>query len=130
MPVPIEVSGEVPQGNSCILHFPLTDYDKATPVSKDAISTATMTLYNNDTHEVINGREDVDVLPNFDTDGNFDFLLTGDDNQIQAASEISKKEIHVAVISITAAGATDDIEFVREFWITVVNQTHVANAQA
>ena len=128
MPIPIEVSGDVPQGNSCLLYFEIKDYDHTTAVSVLNIVTATMSLYNHDTGSVINSREDVDVKSSINTNGIFSHLLTGDDNQIQATGERIKHEKHIAVVKFTATGPTDNIEFEREFWIKVINQQHVANA--
>ncbi len=127
MPIPIEVSGDVPQGNSCLLHFEIKDYDGTTAVSVANIVTATMTLYNHDTGLVINAREDVDVKSSIDTNGIFSHLLTGDDNQIIAVGERMPHEKHVAVVTFTATGPTENIEFKREFWIKVINQQHVTN---
>ena len=106
MAVPIQVSGDVPQGNSCLLYFVLTDYDQTTRVSVDNITTATMTLVNHDTGEVINGREDVDVKSSIDSNGVFSHLLTAEDNQIQAQDERLTDETHVAVVTFTATGPT------------------------
>lgn len=127
MPIPIEVSRDVPQGNSCLLHFEIKDYDGTTAVSVANIVTATMSLYNHDTGLVINAREDVDVKNSIDTNGIFSHLLTGDDNQIQASGERLPHEKHVAVVTFTASGPTTDIQFKREFWIKVINQQHVTN---
>lgn len=127
MAIPITVSGDVPQDNSCLLYFEITDYDNVTPVSVDNITTATMTLKVHDSGAVINSREDVDVKGSIDTGGIFSHLLTDEDNQIQAQDERLKEEKHVAIITIVATGATHNIQFKREFWINVVNQQHVTN---
>ena len=127
MPIPIEVSGDVPQHNTCLLYFILYDYDGTTPVSVDNITTATMTLYNHNDDAVINSREDVNVKGSFNQTGIFSHLLTADDNQIQAQNEKLTFETHIAVITIIATGAIAAIHFEREFKINVINQQHVAN---
>jgi hypothetical protein len=127
MPIPIEVSGDVPQGNTCLLYFILYDYDGTTPVSVDNIITATMTLYDHSSGAVINSRTNVNVKGSFNQTGIFSHLLTADDNQIQAQNEKLTYEKHVAVLTVAATGATDAITFKREFWITIINQQHVPN---
>lgn len=127
MPTPIKITQEVPQGNTCLLEFTLVDYDGETPVSVDNITSATMTLLDKDSNEVINSREDVDVSGNVDTSGRFSRLLTAADNVILNADEKVDKETHVALITIQASGAEQPITFKREFWVTVLNQREVPN---
>lgn len=128
MPIPIIVSGEVAQGNSCDLEFQL-EYDPVTPIALSNIQTAIMRLVHHDSRETfINNRTDVDVKGSFSATGYFSHPLTAEDNQMHPVGERRKKEIHVAVITIVATGDNGDEIFEREFWITVVNQQHVQNA--
>ena len=119
----------VPQGNSCILRFPLTDYDRQTPVPQANIATATMTLLDDDTGEVINEREAVNIKSNFDDNGWCSITLTADDNVIVSDREDITEEVHVAVIRVSASGAEQPISLVRELGFKVGNQTHVPNEE-
>ena len=132
MPTPIIVTDKggnnVPQKTGCILSFPLTDYDKETPVPVSAITAATMTLLIEGSGEVIGSHEDEDVRLNFNEDGIFEYYLSGDDNQIFSAKELIDSETHVAVVHVTATGAEGELEVTRELWFKVDNQRHVPNA--
>ena len=122
----IEVSAEVPQKNGCLLYFTLYDYDETTPVPVDNIATATMTLINQDTGDEISAL--AVVKGSFNVNGIFSHYLTPDQNQIiDATDEKLRKQTHVALIKITATGETDPIAFEQEFWITIINQEHIAN---
>ena len=128
MAIPIEVVGDVPQKNSCLFEFPLTDYDSTTPVVKANIQTATMSIFLNDRQgRVINDFLDEDVIDDFDANGNFARILTAADNQIQVGNVGVKEELHAAVVTIVATGVSGNIELEREMLITVVNQRHVPN---
>lgn len=124
--IPIEVSGDVPQANTCLLYFSLTDYDGATPVSVDNVTAMTMTIYVHDTKERI-GAADRDVKNSLNAAGVFAHILTADDNQIISADERLTEQTHVAVIKITGTGAVHPITFERDFKITIINQEHVDN---
>lgn len=126
-PTPIKFVQEVPQGNTCLIEFTLTDYDGVTPVSVAAVTAATLTLLDKDTDAIINERSAVDVRTKLGTNGRFSMLLSADDNVIVNPDERVDEEVHVALITITAAGAEAPITFKREFWITVLNQREVAN---
>lgn len=126
MPVYINVEGDVYQDNTAILYFELTDYDHTTPVSVDAITTATLTLRDHVSKAIINNREDVDVKPNFDTEGHFEFLLDAADNPMVTPGEKLDHEYHYATIKLVAAGQTHAIILERDFRIKIINQEHVA----
>ena len=125
--VPIEVEGDVPQANTCLLYFPLTDYDGVEPVSVDNVSSLTMNLFVDDTKELI-GDADRDVKNSLNQAGIFAHVLTAADNQIISDSEAITEQKHTAVIKIVGTGAESRaITFEREFAITILNQKHVAN---
>lgn len=119
---------DVPEGNTALMEFTLVDYDGTTPVPVSSIDTATLSLLNNDTSVIINSRDGVDVKSKLDGSGRFAMILDAADNVILGNSDTVDKEVHVALITITAAGSEGSIVFKREFWITIVNQRKVPNA--
>jgi len=118
---------DIPEGNTALMEFTLTDYDHTTPVPVSSVDTATLTLYHNDTGVIINEREDVNVKGYLDADGKFSMILEADDNVMLAAGDAVDSEVHVALITITATGVEGAIVFKREFWMTILNQRQVPN---
>jgi len=131
MAVPImlktDQNTDIPEGNTALMEFILTDYDHVTPVPVSAVDTATLTLYHNDTGDIINERDDVDVKSKLDSNGKFSMILDADDNVVIATGDNVDSEVHSALITITATGAEGAIVFKREFWMTILNQRKVPN---
>lgn len=94
------------EANSVPLEFQLysvyTDETK-TKMSKSAITSAQLTLRDDETGAVINGRENLDVLDKIDATGLFHMALTPEDNVIVTATK--DEEIHVATVTIVWTSA-------------------------
>jgi len=120
-------NNDIPDGNTALMEFTLTDYDHTTPVPVSSVDTATLTLYHNDTGAIINSRDDVDVKSKLDANGKFSMILDADDNVMIATGDNVDSEVHSALITITATGAEGAIVFKREFWMTILNQQRVPN---
>jgi len=116
--MPEKPETRVNENSSCRLTFTLQDFD-GTAVPSTNITTATMTLKNQDDGATINNREDVDVSSYFDTSGDFSMILSGADNPIVASSNVI--ETHVATFTIDATAGSDSFDLVEEIWIQVNN---------
>ena len=90
------------------------------PVGISRIDSAVMTITVLGTTRVINDRLLVNVKSYFDSQGNFDFLLTERDNIIVSTAAGLAEEIHVITFKIVT-NDTPVLRFNEELQLTVVN---------
>lgn len=96
--------------------------EEGTPIPGSALDSLTMWLYLNAGEKpIINSRDGVDVLSSLDESGNFELVLTPEDNEFQGLT--GGTEIHVLVLrwefNTNRAGS-------HEAWIQVTDQPKVS----
>lgn len=113
---------DVNENSTCRLIFQVTDYDE-TPIT--TVNSASFTLTDRRTGDIINARDGVNVLSYIDGNGNFDFLLLPDDNAVQSNTNDVlgdiPEEVHIATFVITAASNGDTLQLTEEIWLRIVN---------
>ncbi len=120
--MPITVNGSVREGNSFDLYFDqeLTTSD-GTIVVRSMIATATLTItVLGHSGQIVNAREDLDVVDNFNEQGEFLLELDPEDAVILYASGDICEEVHVATLTVVLAGAQPKT-FVDELKFTITN---------
>lgn len=113
----------VNEGSSCRLTFKLVDLD-GIGISVANITTATFSLKNKRTGTVINSRTDVDIKSNFDSGGNFSFILNNLDNDIVDHNIYLDKdgsETHIACFDILAVSGSNNLYLKEEIWVKVIS---------
>jgi hypothetical protein len=88
------------QGSSFPLKSVVTDPETGETINKANILTFTFSLKDHITEAIINSREDVDVRPFVDEDGNFNMTIFGNDNIIISTNDSLDYETHVAVFKL------------------------------
>jgi hypothetical protein len=90
------------------------------PIDGTALTTLTLTLYDEDTDEIINSRDDSDIKNtgggSVDASGNFSLLLAPADMPIQTSSK--RREQHIALVEWSYPTGNKGAQ---EFAFTVVN---------
>lgn len=102
---------ECNENTSALVQFTVYDaYGNVVPVAN--ISTATMTLYDYDTKEVINSVSGTDIRSNIDASGVCSIWLHGVDNIILDESKLVEKHtITIAISGINNTEIHQDIDF-------------------
>jgi len=117
----VEIQTIANENSSCRLSFQLTDFD-GTGV---AVTTATMTLKDYASGDIINERENIDVSSYFDDSGNFEMTFSGDDNPIIDSASNPKYELHLAIFTITVVSGEVTYDFSESVMIKVENLKYV-----
>ena len=106
----------------------MVDFD-GTGISNTNITTATFTLRNQKDGAIINSRDTVDVKSDFNTSGNFTYVLNNLDNDIQDANLYLDKnnyEVHVMVFEILATSGGNNVYLSEEIWIKIISLEKLA----
>jgi hypothetical protein len=115
---------EVNEGSTAWLYYTLKDQN-GIAVSVSNIGTATLSLYDRDSGDVINSRSSVNVKSCYNSSGHFEFKLTPADNVIKNAN-VGPHEIHYAVIVTTIVQGGETDTHVETFIIKVLNQKYTS----
>lgn len=117
---------QVDEDNSCVITGLLTGPDHTQespqPVPSSNVTTATLTLYDQDGNII--GAADRDVSGGFDASGNFRYVLTAADNAI-VSSTASQYEDHLAKLEVgfTVSSETHAIKKNIRIRVLKLNQT-------
>ena len=102
----------------------MVDYDgTAIPVS--SIDTATFTLRDKKSGDVINSQLNVNVASLFDGQGWLTMTLSATDNAIQSIKDTKVEEIHSAIFVVNATVNSIAVSLTEEIQVRVVNLKRV-----